>query len=233
MKNKENLFLHEEILLLALRDEKGTIASGCTCQYALGGAILAELLLQKRIRAATERKKKFVELVSPKSVGDPLLDECLERIAGARRRATFRTWVSRFASIRKLTQRVAERLCDRGILRADESKILLVFTRRTYPELDGIPEKKLIERLRKAIFTGSLEIDPRTVVLVSLAEGSGLLKLVFDRKKLKERKRRIKKIVSGDIAGGATREAIEAMQAAVMVACIMPAVTASTASATH
>ena len=46
MIHKDQLLLHEEVLLLALRDEKGTIASGTMYQYALGGAILAELLLK-------------------------------------------------------------------------------------------------------------------------------------------------------------------------------------------
>ena len=47
-----DLFLHEEILLLALKDEEGTIASGTTYEFAAGGAILAELLLQKRVRVS-------------------------------------------------------------------------------------------------------------------------------------------------------------------------------------
>ena len=45
----EKLFLHQEILLLALRDERGTIESGTMYQYAVGGAILSELLLANRI----------------------------------------------------------------------------------------------------------------------------------------------------------------------------------------
>ena len=47
MSANHSLFLHEEILLLALRDEEGTIA-GAMYQYAIGGALLAELLLQTR-----------------------------------------------------------------------------------------------------------------------------------------------------------------------------------------
>ena len=39
-----------------------------------------------------------------------------------------------------------------------------------------------------------------------------------------ERKKRIEQVINGDVVGPATREAIEAMQAAVMVAVIMPAV---------
>ena len=220
-----NLFLHEEIMLLALRDEEGTIASGTMYQYAIGAAILAELLLNQRIALDETNKKKLVNLINSTSLGEPLIDQCLEKIGNAKRRASLQTWVTRFAGVKNLKHRVAQQLCDRGILRADEDKILLLFTRKIYPEINPEPERRLIERLRKAIFTDSRDIDARTVVLVSLAKGTGLLKVTFDKKELKGRKARIKEISNGEITGKAAKEAIEAMQAAVMVCCIMPAIT--------
>ena len=226
-----NLFLHEEIMLLALRDEEGTIASGTMYQYAIGAAVLSELLLNKRIAVGESRRKKLVNLVSSQPLGEPLIDQCLEKISNAKRRASLQTWVSRFAGVKNLKHRVAQQLCERGILRASEDKILLLFTRKIYPEVNPEPERKLIERLRQAIFTDSRDVDPRTVVLVSLANSTGLLKVVFDKKKLKGRKARIKEIIDGEITGKAAKEAIEAMQAAVMVACIVPAIT--TAAISH
>jgi Golgi phosphoprotein 3 len=228
---QNTLFLHEEILLLALRDEEGTIASGTMYQYAIGAALLAELLLNKHIEVEQSGKRKLVNLVSTSPLGEPLIDECLEKIISAKRRAVLQTWVSRFAGIKNLKHRVAQHLCRRGILRADEDKVLLVFTRKIYPEVNPGPERDLIERLRRAIFTDTRDIDPRTIVLLSLANSTGFLKVVFDKKKLKGRKARIKQIVDGEITGKAATEAIQAMQAAVMVACIMPAVT--TAAIAH
>jgi hypothetical protein len=220
-----SLFLHEEVMLLALRDEEWTIASGTMYQYAIGAAILAELLLNQRIALDESKKKKFVNLISSTPLGEPLIDQCLAKIGNAKRRASLQTWVSRFAGVKNLKHRVAQQLCDRGILRASEDKILLLFSRKIYPEINPEPERRLIERLRQAIFTDSRDVDARTVVLVSLAEGTGLLKVVFDKKELKGRKARIKEISNGEITGKAAKEAIEAMQAAVMVACIMPAIT--------
>ncbi len=78
--------------------------------------------------------------------------------------------------------------------------------------------------MKKAIFGEEKDLDPHTVVLVSLANGADLLRLVFDRRELMGRKDRIEKLVSGELTGKATKEAIEAMQAAVMVAVIMPAI---------
>jgi len=217
-------------MLLALRDEEGTIASGTMYQYAIGAAVLSELLLNKRIAVGEPRRKKLVNLISSQPLGEALIDQCLEKISNAKRRASLQTWVSRFAGVKNLKHRVAQQLCDRGILRATEESILLLFTRKIYPEINPVPEKKLIERLRQAIFTDSRDVDPRTVVLVSLADSTGLLKVVFDKKELKGRKARIKEISNGEITGKAAKEAIAAMQAAVMVCCIMPAVMTATMS---
>ncbi|MFQ5655677.1 MAG: GPP34 family phosphoprotein [Planctomycetota bacterium] len=228
---KGSLRLHEEVLLLALRDEEGTIAAGTLYQYAIGGAILAELLLERRVAVDGRKKnRKLVDGIDPTPLGAPILDECLQRISTARRRASLQTWVSRFASIKDLKHRVAGRLCERGILHEEEGKILLFFTRRIYPESDPRPERELIERLRRAIFTDSGDVDPRTGVLLSLANSASLLRVVFDRKELKGRKERIERIVNGELVGRATKEAIEAIHAAVMVACIVPVICASTTS---
>jgi len=54
--------------------------------------------------------------------------------------------------------------------------------------------------------------------------------MAFNKKELKERKVRIKQIVNGEITGKAATEAIQAMQAAVMVACIMPTMMTATMS---
>jgi hypothetical protein len=142
--------------------------------------------------------------------------------------ASIGTWVSRFAGVKRLQHRVAGQLCKRGILRADEDKVLLIFTRKIYPEVNPKPERELIERLRKAIFTDARDLDPRTVVLVSLANSADVLKVVFDKKELKKRKERIEEIGRGDVLGEAAKEAIQAAQAAVMMAAIIPAVTAAT-----
>jgi Golgi phosphoprotein 3 len=228
---QSTLYLHEEILLLALRDEEGTIASGTMYQYAIGAALLSELLLSKRIEVEQSGKRKLVNIVSMIPLGEPLIDECLEKVTNAKRRAVIQTWVSRFAGIKNLKHRVAQQLCRRGILRADEDKILLIFTRKIYPQVNPEPERELIERLRYAVLSNADDIDPRTIVLLSLANSTGLLKMAFNKKELKERKVRIKKIVNGEITGQAAAEAIQAMQAAVMVACIMP--TLITASVSH
>ena len=229
MSMKNDLHVYEEIMLLALKDKEGTVAANDVgFLFSLGGSLLAELLLMEKISIEKVKKNKtMVTLENPNPIGDPLLDECLEKLRSAKRRGTVNTWVSRFGHLKKLKHRAAQQLCRRGILRADEKSVLLLFSRKIYPELDPGPERSVVERLREAIFTETQELDPRTSVLVALADKAGVLKNVFDKKALKERKERLRKIGEGDLAAAAVKELVAATQVAVMAA-----VTASTAAAT-
>jgi len=138
------------------------------------------------------------------------------------------TRVQRLAGIKNLKHKVAKQVGDRRILRADEDKVLFIFNRRIYPEINPKPEKEIIDRIREAIFAEHHKLDARTVVLISLVDGSDLLNQTFGRKEIKSRKNRIKKITNGDLTGQATREVIEACQTALIVAAIMPAMISTT-----
>ncbi len=86
MLNSKALFLHQEVMLLALRDDKGTIDTGSMYQYAIGGAVIAELLLNERIKIERIRRKDLVTLQSSRPLEDSLLNQCLAMIASARRK---------------------------------------------------------------------------------------------------------------------------------------------------
>ncbi len=231
MWDKLKLYLNEEILLLCLKDKEGTMNPWVNYQFGLAGAILAELLLQKRVDIVTEKKHKYVQIVNTTPIGDPILDEALQLIIKRKKRAEMNYWVTKFTNIKKLKNRIAQQLVNKGILRAEQDKVLLLFTRNIYPEVNPEPEHEIIERLRAAIFTEKSDLDVSTVILIALADSIDLLKTIFDKSQLKEQKNRLKQIANGDLIGQATREAIQAMQAAMMVACIIPAVI--TASAHH
>ncbi|HEC01492.1 MAG TPA: GPP34 family phosphoprotein [Sphingomonadales bacterium] len=223
----DTLYFYEEILLLALKDEAG-VTSVAYIEQSIAGAVLAELILAGRI-ALSKDKKKIVTVVNADPMGDAVIDSAFDMIKGdKKKRRKLNDWVSRIAAISDLFHTAAGQLCTRGILKADQDKILLFFTRRIYPEVNPIPENKLIDRLRLAIFSDSREIDPRTTVLISLTQGIDLLRLTFGAKEVKARKERIEAIINGEIAGNAIREVIEACNMAavmtVMVAAIIPTV---------
>jgi hypothetical protein len=128
---------------------------------------------------------------------------------------------------------VAGELCRRNVLRADEDKVLLLFTRRTYPELDPRPERALVQRLRKAILSDGRTLDPRTAILVSIARSANVLKNVIPKSDLKARKARIEQIAKGDVTGAATQQAVQAAATVATMAVIMPAIMVTTTHASR
>jgi len=215
---RDGLRLHEQLMLLALKDEKGTVESKAGMyQFALGGAILSELVLAGCVEVEPG-KRPLVTLLRVKDQRDPVLDECLDLVAAATRRRKAANWVSRFARVKRLRHRVAERLCRRGILKDSQDRVLLLFTRKVYPTINPVPERQLVANLRNAIHSDGKIDDPRMSVLLALAHGTGLLSVHFDKRTLRARKRRLERIATGELVAGATREAVQAAQAAVLAA---------------
>ena len=227
----DRLDLHHEFLLLTLKNEEGVPEFGSNYTYGLSGAMLAELLLRESVEVEEDKKKKFVKLRNQAPVGDPALDAALLKMAAAKRRATLQTWVMRLGT-QNLKHVVATELCRRSVLRADEDKVLLIFTRKIYPELDPRPEREIVQRLRDAIYRESSEVDPRTAILISIANAANVLRNVFPKDELKTRKERIERIVKGEVTGAATRSAVQAAQTAAAMAAIMPALMVTT-TASH
>ena len=227
MNDRPELWLHEEVLLLALKDEKGTPNSGMFT-IAMGGALLADLLLNERFVLEEKPRKKplkpgkkpayLVAVDNPKPLADPVLDECLHRVVTSKKPRSPQEWVTRFGQLKDLRRRVAVGLCRKGILREREDRILVLFRRTAYPTLDGAPERRVVDRLQDAVAGDSLDLDARTAVMVALANGTGILKHVLGKDLVKQRKDRIKEIGEGDIVGEATKAAVAAAQAAVVAA---------------
>ena len=221
------LSLYEEILLLALDDGAGTTSQAGFYTNAMGGAILAELAMTGSITIDDDKKKK-VNLGRRDRLGDPILDECLTMIAEAKKPKKASEWVGKFAGVKDLKHRAARQLVTKGLLAEETDTVLMIFKRTVYPEVDGGPEKDLLERMEKAIFTATTDLEARTVVIIALANAAGMLNKIFPKKKLKERKKRLEQLSSGQLAGKATKEAVQAVQAAIMVAAIMPAIFVAT-----
>jgi hypothetical protein len=220
--------LPEELLLLTLNDRKGGGSEGYVLHLA--AALVAELLLQQRLELVVEKRKKFLKAVGHVRSGDHPLDEAHRKIAEAKRRGQISTWVTRLHGMKRLRHRLAEPLVKRNILRMERDKVLFIFDRVRYPELNPEPERKLIARMRGAVLKTSSKPAARTVIILSLTKSAYLLKNILDKAERKSGKQRIAALVKGEIVGEATQEAMEAVHAAIAVAVIMPAVSSATMS---
>ncbi len=227
------LRLYEEILLLELDDEKGTTPLDSHLNMEMGGAILAELVMTGHLSIDGDKKKLVHRVVGAPRLGDPILAEAHKLVKTAKKPKKAKDWVQKFSGMKDLKNQVARQLVKKGVLKEGTDKVLLVFSRTVFPESNPGPERELRSRLEKAIFTDTRDVDPETIVILALANATGLIRKLFDKKELKARKQRIEDLASGQAVGKATREAMEAVQAAVMVAAIMPAITAATITSSH
>lgn len=215
-----DLRLYEELMLLALHDQKGTTAFGPQLDPALGGAVLAELLGTHKIEIRDEGKRGLVTVVDRSPIDDPILDAALADLEGLRRRGDPMTTVLRLARLKDLRAKVALSLCRRGIVRETEKEILLLFRRKVYPTVNPEPEDALIARVRAALDRTD-ERDARTTVLIGLADTAGALSAIYDRRERKALKATLRSIREADVAVRATHDAVEALMMTISVTSVV------------
>lgn len=228
----EKLHLYEEILLLALDDTRGTVGFGSWEKVEMGGAILAELVMMGAVTIADDKKKHVRKVAGRPRPADPILAEALAKVSESRKLRKAGDWVQKFSGIKDLKNRTARQLVKKGVLREKTGTVLGIFHRTVFPETNPGPEQDLRRRMEKAIFTATTNVDPGTVVIIALTRATGRLEKIFPRKRLKPRKERLEKLVNGEVIGTVTREVVDAIRAAIVVAAIVPVVIASSTAGT-
>ena len=219
------LTLPEELLLLALRDREGSVVSSASqaLPFGLAGAVLLELSLQDRI--VLEGGKFIVRNTTP--TGNDIFDEALAKIRASKKTHKPSYWVSKLSGLRKLKDRLLDRLAMQGILRREAHKVLWVFPTQRYPTLSGGPEMKRRELIRSAILH-RVEPDERTGILISLVSACNLVNEIFSKEERKAAQKRVKEIAQGEAVGKAVSDAVAGVRAAV-AAGIAASMIASTA----
>jgi hypothetical protein len=223
------MLLAEDLLLLLTDDETGKLVkSGTETDIALGGAQLVELTLDERVDLTRKDEGKAGRLVvrDASPTGDGLLDEALATVG---RHAGRKPAAAVGPLGKKLRQRLYDRLVERGVLRADEGRVLGIFPTRSWPTADAAHEARLRSLVDSAVVQGTTP-DARTAAVISLLHAVGAVPKVVDPKRHGVPKRQVqaraKEIAEGDWGSAAVRTAISEMMAATTAA-----VTAATAAA--
>ncbi len=232
MTARSPLHLHESYLLLELDEEKGHAGLESSLQTGMAGAILADLALTGHIQIGEDKHHRVERVPGKPRLKDPLLAEALEKVKKAKKPKTAQALVQEIAHLKDLHHRAARGLVKKGVLKERQDKVLWVFNRTVFPESDPGPEQELRRRLHEAVMTDTSQVASETLALLSLVKATGLIKKIFAKEDLKKRKQRIEDLINGQAAGKATRGAVQALQAAMMVAAIMPAITVTTITST-
>jgi hypothetical protein len=181
------LTLHEQILLLALTERDGSLLNDTRFDVALGGAILAELLLNGYAELEPGEGHPLVTPTRRKRTGDPVLDEALVEIHTATRRTTPERWVRRFAESRDMHLEVARQLCRKKALEEHEGRVRLIFRRTVFVTVDPERHEEVLDGIRAAAFENG-KVDVRDAALAALADAGSLIEAVFEEGAMKGRK---------------------------------------------
>ena len=216
------MLLAEDLLLLLTDDDTGKLAvSGSEVDVALGGALLVELTLLRRVDVAGphERVREGRLVVrDPSPTGDGLLDEALT-VTGQQEGKKPQSVVTRLA--KRVRGRLYQRLVEGGVLRAEDGRVLGIFASHRWPALDSAHESTVRAGLVTALRAGATA-EARTGALVSLLLALDAVHRAVDPGAVglsrRELRANAKRIAEGDWAGTAVRHAIDSMNAAVIAA---------------
>ncbi|MBM4455167.1 MAG: GPP34 family phosphoprotein [Verrucomicrobia bacterium] len=217
-KNQIVLSFVEEIVLLALDDQKGKFVDlpPLALEQALAGAVLLELAFQNRI----DTDPAHLMLVSDQVTGDKILDPILKGIARAQDKQNAKYWVGVIsADGEKIREAALARLVEKGVLKREEKKILWVIPGRRYPMIQNKEEEEVRKRIRSVVVDGAIP-SPRDVVLISLGSACQLLRTVLTDADLLKYSPRIAEVAKMDLIGQAVSKSVAEVQEAVMRAVL-------------
>lgn len=217
----------EDLLLLLLDDESGDpLVDGTRLPRVLAGAVLLELALDGYVTPAGQGedvKRGRLAVRRTEAPADPILARALGVVADARRPMKPEAAIEKLDS--EVRAAVFERVIDRGWVRQSRRKVLGIFPSKVWPPVDESHERGVRHELSGVLVEG-LDPTPRAAALISLLSAVDAAAKVFPDTDRKMIRKRAKEIADGEWAGAAVRKAVDAINSAVFVAVMVPAMTA-------
>lgn len=219
-----DLLIVEDFMLLLLDDESGSPAGAGTLHYSLGGALLVDLALAGRI----ELDGTSVTVVDGPPLEDPLLADALAQV-GQKRRGVHALL---FVLGQGLSERITERLAERGLVRRESRKVLGLFRTTTWPADDVRHEAELRAQLRRVLVDGE-QPDGRAAALIALLNAINVLYIVIDDLPWRTVAKRAHEIQNGEWVGDPATQAVMTTNAAVIASAASAAAAAAATAATN
>ncbi|MHA2298800.1 MAG: GOLPH3/VPS74 family protein [Candidatus Hodarchaeales archaeon] len=214
--------LAEDLLLLALHDEKGKKESSVhSLVYGLSGGLIAELALLKKIRLVDSK----IEMIDHTPTGNELLNAALQIITKAKNDKEIKNCLADVSKgIKNLQELLTSRLINQGILYLKEDKFLGIFTRMRYPTRSPEIEMDLRDLIRKVLLYDQ-EPDDRTLLLISISKACKVLPVLFiSKNERKIAEKRADELTEREGIAQSIKEIVDEISAAIVMMIVMTAV---------
>jgi hypothetical protein len=210
------LNIPEEIFLLSI-DAEGNQLNNREFDIVLASSILMELALQNRIDTDLD----FVIPDKSMLTGIDFLDEFLTEIHSTEKKQSISYWIINiYSRIDKIKKSITGELVNKGIIRVENERILIVFGSKRYPI---IKQKEIVEaklRIRDIIFSNEIP-EIKDIVIISLLHYGSIEFILFTENEMDEYRGRIEQIAKMDMIGQAISRTISeitlAMRAKVLL----------------
>ena len=206
------LLLPETLYLLSIHPEKGGLVN--SAGFSLDYSVIAACIMELQQKGNIEVEGNHIVVRSFKS-DNPVCEFILSKFRKFNRPLKINRWLHRIRySIRYILKELKKGLYNKGFISLEDRKFL--FFRWQRPRLvDKKRVRELVDSITAMIFSGQKndELQP----LIAVLEPAGLLKrLVPDRQRRKDARRRIKLMNLDSAVSIALKKAIAASHAAVV-----------------
>lgn len=191
------LDLLEELLLLAVHEDKGTVPFEASnkINFCLSGALLIELELMNRIKV----DNKTLHVINRTPTRNSRLDTLLNLIDNSKKVRSPSYWITKAkGTFKHLRREYLEQLVDQGVLREEERQILWIFPSTAYPLRDTLLKREIRDRIRLVILRGETP-NPRTARIIALVHACGLTNTIFDKEERKDARKKVKALAKEDL----------------------------------
>lgn len=220
--------LGEDLVLLSVRPDNGTIATKSRLGYGLRGSELVRLAASGRVGITGDR----IVVLDTQLTGDEQLDAALASLAGARRPPRPKTWVGHPGS--QIVDTYLARLAATGAIRPERGTVLAFVPVVRWRIADTARAADARARL-DSIARATGPVDTAQAAFAGLASASGLGPVLYPGWANRQLRRRLERIAKGELSPGAgaapTAQATRATDAAARAAA-QSATDAATQAAT-
>jgi hypothetical protein len=204
------LTLFEECYLLSIHEGKGTIMASKEddLRFVLGGALLAELALMRKIGLKDNQRLEVLDSTPPE---DDILIEALETIKSAEKERKISYWINVFIQKPdKFRKRLAKRLVQAGVVSQEDDRFQWVIPAPNSSDQNASAKYLMKNRIRDLVLA-SAQAESREIALLSLVKASNLLDLIFVKDERKLADRRIHELVVAEALKNPALQTIEAI----------------------